>query len=224
MAHSLRSGPFPKQSEDAVYRECWHRLYRIRIILNSQFSILNSLPSMIYIALLRGINVGGHKVIKMADLKAMFESLGFANVRTFIQSGNVLFETKDNGKQLRPRIQKELKATFGFDVTVVIRTAAEMKKIIESSPFSADSLAEGETLHVALLAGTPTPDAVESLLDTRSDVDDFHLVGNEVYILLRQSSRQSLFSNSFLERKLGVAATTRNWQTMTKLAKQAGEG
>jgi uncharacterized protein (DUF1697 family) len=178
---------------------------------------------MTYIALLRGINVGGHKLIKMADLKAMFESLGFANVRTFIQSGNVLFETKENGKQLRPKIQKEIKATFGFDVAVVIRTAAEMKKIIESSPFPADSLVEGESLYVALLGGTPTPDAIETLLECRSDVDDFRLVGGEVYILLRQSSRQSLFSNSFLERKLGVPATTRNWQTMTRLAALAGE-
>jgi uncharacterized protein (DUF1697 family) len=176
-----------------------------------------------YLALLRGINVGGHKIIKMAALKELFESLGFADVRTYIQSGNVIFRSKEGGKQLRPKLQKELKATFGFDVAVVIRTAEEMGKIIASTPFSPDTLAEHESLYVALLGGTPTEDAIEDLLACRSDVDDFRLVGGEVYILLRQSSRQSLFSNSFLERKLGVPATTRNWNTIAKLAEMAAE-
>ena len=178
---------------------------------------------MRHVALLRGINVGGHKIIKMDALKALFESLGLEQVRTYIQSGNVIFASKQDPKPLRPKIQKELRSVFGFEVTVVIRSAAEFQKIIDGSPFPADDLAEGETLYVALLAGTPEPAAIKKLLESRSDVDDFRLEGSEVYILLRQSIRQSLFSNSFLERKLGVAATTRNWQTMTRLAAIAAE-
>lgn len=169
-----------------------------------------------YIALLRGINVSGHRLIKMADLKSMFEGMGFGRVQTYIQSGNVLFESADDADALRRRIEHEIEATFGFPVPVVLRTTAEFERILANCPFAA--LAEGESLYVALLADVPTQEGVDKLLACTSETDEFRLVGREVYLLYRQKSHESMFTNNFLERKLSVAATSRNWQTMTRLA------
>lgn len=106
----------------------------------------------IYIALLRGINVGGHKVIKMANLKQMFESIGLKQVKTYIQSGNIVFEYDEDIKFLKERIQSEIKITFGYDVPVMLRIYDEFINIIKSCPYEADSLLEGESIHVAFLA------------------------------------------------------------------------
>ncbi|WP_341280070.1 DUF1697 domain-containing protein [Paenibacillus sp. FSL H8-0537] len=171
----------------------------------------------IYIALLRGINVGGHKIIKMQDLQRMFEQLGVQQVKTYIQSGNVLFESDAPADQLRQQIQQEIMAVFGFDVPVVIRTNTELAAIVASSPFDADQLQAGENIYVALLADTPTEEGKQRLLACSSEVDDYRLHDSEVYIYCRQSVRKSMFSNNLLEKKLGVSATSRNWQTMNKL-------
>lgn len=171
----------------------------------------------IYIALLRGINVGGHKVIKMDQLKRMFEALGLAKVQTYIQSGNVLFESAETAASLRTRIEQEIQTVFSFEVTVVLRTLDELKRVIDASIFQGDQLQEGETLYVALLADKPTSEGRERLLTFKSEVDDYHMTEDEVYIFCRQSIRKSLFSNNFLEKQLKVSATTRNWNTMNKL-------
>lgn len=93
-----------------------------------------------YIALLRGINVGGNKIIKMLDLKALFQSLGFANVRTYIQSGNVVFESDEGSVSLlRGVIERQIHEVFGFEVSVIIRTLAEMENVIANDPFSCPS-------------------------------------------------------------------------------------
>jgi uncharacterized protein (DUF1697 family) len=175
-------------------------------------------PMVIYIALLRGINVGGQKLIKMAELKRMFEEMGFGRVQTFIQSGNVLFESAESAEALRPQIEQQIAEVFGYQVTVVIRTAAELEQIIERCPFEADPSSKIEKVYVALLAEMPTQEGIDKLLTCSSDTDDYRFTNQEVYILCRQSIRKSLFSNNFLEKKLGVPATTRNWQTTSKLA------
>ncbi|MEK8129108.1 DUF1697 domain-containing protein [Paenibacillus filicis] len=174
----------------------------------------------VYIALLRGINVSGQKLIKMTELKRMFEELGFSRVQTYIQSGNVLFESAEpqQGEEpLSKRIERGIEEVFGYQVPVVIRTLDELVHILANCPFPADTLAPGESLYAALLAESPSPEGIERLLACRSDIDDYHLAGDEVYILCRQGLGKSLFSNNFLEKKLKVAATTRNWQTMNKL-------
>jgi len=175
-----------------------------------------------YVALLRGVNVGGHRLIKMAELKRLFEAMGFGRVRTHIQSGNVVFTSSDAlPEPLRQRIEREIAARFGFPVTVVLRTAAELERIIAACPFPADTLAEGENLYLALLADAPSPQAVERLRTSESGSDEFRIIGREVYLLYRRSARDTLLTNAFLERTLGVAATTRNWRTMRTLAEMA---
>ena len=110
-----------------------------------------------YIALLRGINVGGKNIIKMAELKQVFEAIGLCEVKTYIQSGNVLFRSNEEEEPLRKRIENEIELTFGFPVSVVLRTAAEMERISFNCPFSeeeiseAESSSEAESLYVALL-------------------------------------------------------------------------
>lgn len=175
----------------------------------------------VYVALLRGINVGGNKIIKMADLKRMFDDMGLADAQTYIQSGNVLFRSEEEEEPLRERIGAEIKRVFGFDVKVVLRTAAELEQVVANCPYPADESAEGETVYVALLERKPAQAGIDKLLACNSDTDEFILAPREVYILLRQSVRDSPFSNNFLEKKLGVAATTRNWPTTRKLVELA---
>jgi uncharacterized protein (DUF1697 family) len=174
-------------------------------------------PMQVYIALLRGINVGGHKLIKMVELKKMFEDMGIERVQTYIQSGNVLFVSNKKAESLSQQIEDKIAEVFDFSVTVVIRTLAQFEQIVKSCPFEADAASKVEKVYIALLAHKPKQEDVEALLACKSEVDDYSFIPNEVHILCRQSIRKSLFSNNFLEKKLNVRATTRNWQTMNKL-------
>jgi uncharacterized protein (DUF1697 family) len=172
----------------------------------------------ISIALLRGINVNGHNLIKMTDLKRMFAAMGFARVQTYIQSGNVLFESAEDAAVLQRRIEAEIQAVFGLSVPVVVRTTAELERVISDCPFPPHELRAGESLYVALLAAAPAQAGIDRLLAYPSDTDELRIAGREVYLLLRQGAHKTRFTNNFLEQKLGVAATTRNWQTINKLA------
>ncbi|SDD12451.1 Uncharacterized conserved protein, DUF1697 family [Paenibacillus sp. UNCCL117] len=175
----------------------------------------------IHVALLRGINVSGQKLIKMAELKRMFEAMGLERVQTYIQSGNVLFASaaeEEAQEPLHVRIEREIERVFGFQVPVVVRTIRDLERVIGQCPFPADSLAEGESLYVALLTQPPTEEGIQRLLACSRETDEYRLARDEVYILCRQGLGKSMFSNNFLEKKLKVAATTRNWQTMNKLA------
>lgn len=172
----------------------------------------------VYIALLRGINVSGQKLIKMAELKLMFEGLGFERVQTYIQSGNVLFESQEIRMELlRSQIEEQIESVFGFQVTVVLRTVQELERVVRDCPFRTEDWADGETLYVSLLAEVPAQPGIDWLLACNSEVDDYHFADTEVYVFCRQSIRKSMFSNNLLEKKLGVAATTRNWATTRKL-------
>lgn len=171
-----------------------------------------------YIALLRGINVGGHRLIKMADLKGMFAAMGFGAAQTYIQSGNVVFQAAEQEQPLRQRIEERIAATFGFPVTVALRTAEELAQVIANCPFAPDALGEDESLYVALLAEAPLPSGIERLLASQTAPDEWRIVGREVYLLYRQSMRITQMTNNLLENRLRVPATSRNWRTITTLA------
>lgn len=171
-----------------------------------------------YIALLRGINVSGQKIIKMEALKKAFESLDYKRVTTYIQSGNVVFgSAAANTSLLRTQIQNTLLKTFGFEVPVSVRTLKEIEEIIKRNPFKKVKTHEGEKLYISFLSGKPTKAAEEDLADVKNDVDEIRLLGYEVYILCRKGYGNTLFSNTFIEKKLAVSATTRNWDTVQKL-------
>lgn len=170
------------------------------------------------VALLRGINVGGHRLIKMAELKAMFEGMGFGAVQTYIQSGNVVFQAAEAEQPLRQRIERQIESAFGFPVTVALRSAGELTRLIAACPFAPDALGEGESLYAALLADTPSPAGIERLLASKTEPDECRVLGREVYLLYRQSMRLTQLTNNLIEGRLGVAATSRNWRTITALA------
>jgi uncharacterized protein (DUF1697 family) len=170
-----------------------------------------------YMALLRGINVGGHNPIKMSELRRMFEEMGLSYVQTYIQSGNVLFQSQLEEEPLRQRIEHEIRVVFGLSVPIVLRTVVECKRIVATCPFSADDLAAGESLYVSLLAGPPSQEGIDSLPTGNGEIDEYRITGREIYVLCRQSYHKSKFSNQYFEQKLKVSATSRNWRTIHKL-------
>ncbi|MFK9092055.1 DUF1697 domain-containing protein [Bacillus salipaludis] len=175
----------------------------------------------IYIALLRGINVGGHHKIKMVDLKSLLETMGLQKVKTYIQSGNVLFESEEEEKQLSHRLEAEISTTFGFPVPVVLRTSEEFEQIIRDCPFSTDTLKEGESVQIAFLADKPSEDCINHLGSYKTDMEEYSIEGKNVYLFFRQSIRDSKLAAQLP--KLGVPATVRNWKTVIKLGKMAKE-
>lgn len=170
----------------------------------------------IYIALLRGINVGGHNMIKMAELKRVLETMGLGKVKTYIQSGNVLFESEEEARPLGQRMEAEIKKVFGLSVPVVLRTIIEFEQIIKNCPFPTDTLLEGESVQVAFLADTPSQEGMNKLSSFQSDMDEYLIAGKDVYLFFRQSFRTSKLATQLP--KLGVTATVRNWKTVIKLA------
>jgi uncharacterized protein (DUF1697 family) len=169
----------------------------------------------IYFALLRGINVSGHNMIKMAELKRMFEAMGFGRVQTYINSGNVLFESEEGEELLQTRIEQEIHKTFGFTISVLLRTSKEWERIVKTCPFSSDRLTEGQSIHLTLLKAASTQEELDKLPDVDPENDEYLIDGREIYFLYRQSILDSKLTKKFL--KL-VPQTARNWKTVLKLA------
>lgn len=181
---------------------------------------------MKYIALLRGINVGGHKIIPMIQLKSIFESGGFKNVVTYIQSGNVLFDSavSDSGK-LRLKIEAMLKQSLGYDVRVLIRTMDEMKKIVAKNPFTGGH-AEGKTkFYVTFLEAAPSKEQKDKIMEFQTDGFSIVVHRTEIYSLLdaKFSGNNTPFSNTAIEKILDQSTTTRNWATVSKLLAMSQE-
>lgn len=165
-------------------------------------------------AFLRAINVGRRR-LTMERLRALAEELGFDGVETFIASGNFVFEAKEkNPAKLERRIEKHLRDALGYDVDTFVRTRAELAAIAAARPFGAQSAGP---VYVGFLATEPVRDAVASLAAFRSEIDDFRVVGREVYWLSRDGMGQSAFSGAKLERLLGMPTTLRNLNTVDRL-------
>lgn len=171
-----------------------------------------------YIALLRGINVSGQKIIKMIALKKLFEDLGYESVSTYIQSGNVLFTTSaTHSASLAIVIQEKIKAVFGFDVPVLIVQPKEIELILENSPFNNPDTFQVERVFYTLLANESESEKVNVLLNMDFGEDRIAVVKKTAYLYIPQSYGKTKLSNNFIEQKLKIAATTRNHKTMLKL-------
>jgi uncharacterized protein (DUF1697 family) len=171
-----------------------------------------------YIAFLRAINVGGHTV-KMDALRQLFESLGYSGVETFIASGNVVFETMaEDTRALEKEIENQLREALGFEVTTFIRTEAELAEIAEYKPFRQSDLDEAVALNVAFLADPLDAEPEQKLMALRTEIDDFHVHGREIYWSCRLKQSESTFSNAVLEKTLGRRATFRGIGTIRKMA------
>ncbi len=171
-----------------------------------------------YIAFLRAINVGGHTV-KMDVLRQQFEALGFSNVETFIASGNVIFETPvKNARTLEKRIEQHLRAALGYDVATFIRMDVELAAVAQYQPFPSTALKTAQAFNVAFLAEELEAASQKKLMALRSDIDDFHVHGREVYWLCRRKQSESTFSNAVLEKTTGRPSTIRGVNTIQKMA------
>ncbi len=171
-----------------------------------------------YVAFLRGINVGGKKLIKMEDLRRVVESLGLRNVSTFIQSGNVIFEASATDRSaLTKKIEKKLLAAFGHDVTVVLQTIDELKDILKRNPFKKIKPGADVMMFVAFLAAEPNK-AKLPLHSVTENLDVLAIRHRAAFILcLRKKNGMFSFPNNFFEKEFGVAATTRNWNTVNRI-------
>ena len=174
-----------------------------------------------FAALLRGINVGGRTLVPMADLRALLVSIGLEDVTTYIQSGNVVFRTAETGtKSLTAAIERAVAERFGVDVSVLLRTPAQLSGLPGRNPF----LPGGRqgALHVVFLDRKPKADAVAGLDPDRSPGDRWSVDGREIFLQLPSGSGRSKLTLDWFERRLGVRGTVRNWRTVLELISRTG--
>ena len=172
-----------------------------------------------YISILRGINVGGHKKILMADLRALYEKLGFINVRSYIQSGNVVFDNADDksNRAIAEMIEHALEIKYKFQVPVLVRQADDLINTIKNNPFSREVDVDPSRVAVTFLESQPTSDNLLKLEGVNFLPDRFIIDGLNIYLHCPESYGNSKLSNNFFENKLKVRATSRNWKTINKL-------
>ncbi|HTA28879.1 MAG TPA: DUF1697 domain-containing protein [Candidatus Cybelea sp.] len=174
-----------------------------------------------YIAMLRGINVSGHNPVKMEQLRAAFGSLGFANVKTYVQSGNVVFEAKGPASELSAKIEEKILCDFGFAVPVLLKTAKEMADIVKRNPFLKDKAIDQSKLHVTFLSGTPPKTALELLQPLARGEEQLRVLDREIYLYCPDGYGNTKLNNTAIEKKLSCRATTRNWNTTKTLLAMA---
>jgi uncharacterized protein (DUF1697 family) len=164
-----------------------------------------------FVALLRGVNVGGKNALAMIELRALVESLGYADVRTFIQSGNVVFSTEEPVASLD--LERAIEARFGLAIAVVLRSAAELERVVRADPFPQ---AERAHVHVGFMAKRPSAVAVAGLDHARFLPEEFVVSGEELYLHLPTGMARTKLP-AYLGRALDVPTTVRNWNTVTRL-------
>ena len=178
------------------------------------------------IALLRGINVGGHKKVEMARLRELMETLGYRDVRTHVQSGNVVFTGPDRSPaQVARRLEGELAATFGFEVSVMVRSREELAAVVAANPLR--DVATDPAKHLVLfLAAALDAERVAGVEPADFAPEAFHVAegGREIHLWAPDGLRDSRLVKALSEKRLGLAATARNWRTVEKLLAIADEG
>ncbi len=174
---------------------------------------------MKYISLLRGINVSGQKKIKMADLKSLYSELGLTEITTYIQSGNVVFNVAGQiANELPAVIATRIEAVYGFKVPVVVRTNAELARVIAGCPFGEiDVSNNGAKYAVAFLSAAPADGLLAELSDLVKPPEELVAHGREIYLHCPHGFGRTKLTNTLLEKKLAVTATSRNWRTVLKL-------
>jgi uncharacterized protein (DUF1697 family) len=171
------------------------------------------------VSLLRGINVGPTRTVKMADLVTLYRSLGLKNVRTYLNSGNVLFDPPENDQENLPTlIEKRITRMVGFPVKVLVRTVDELERVITSNPFLQAISHDTAKLYVTFMSDHPSDNSVVRVNAINDGLDRFIIRGGDVYLFCPKGYGRTRFSNSFFEKELAVMATTRNWRTVTALS------
>ena len=169
-----------------------------------------------YVALLRGVNVGGRNKLPMADLRDIFAAAGCTAVQTYIQSGNVVFEAaQDLAERVPEIVTGTIRRRFGYETAVVLRSSEELRQVVASNPF--DTSGDPRFLQVAFLEDTPGAEAVSRLDPDRSPPDAFAVRGRNVHLHYPNGVARSKLTNEYLATQLQTASTMRNWRTVLKL-------
>jgi len=209
--------------QDVVGRTDTKILSSEEYLQSKRFELKNIVQT--FISILRGINVSGQKKILMTELKALYESLKFSDVNTYIQSGNVSFKTKEklSDIQIAVKIEKAIYKKYAFEVPVIIRNEDELKKIISSNPFLKGKGIDIKKLHVTFLSQIPGDAEIKNISEVDYSPDRFAIHGKEIYLHIPESYGETKLSNNFFEKKLKVKATTRNWKTVNKLLEMVSQ-
>lgn len=176
---------------------------------------------MTYIALLRGINVGGHKKVPMATLRNLLANLGFQKVQTYIQSGNVIFQSSEtNSFKLEETIQNAIKSHFGFDASVLVKTPSQLQAIFDACPFSKDIKTNS---YFIVLSQIPEQKLVDEVMQLSYENEEFKIINDALYYYCATGYAKTKFNMATFERKLQVIGTSRNYNTMVKLLSLCAE-
>lgn len=192
------------------------------MILDSPTGLFLFKYMITYITLLRGINVGGHRLIKMKELQLLCESIGFSNMQTYIQSGNLVYQFDEkNVNIIDKQIENIIESTFGFKVPSQTFSLHQYENLINSNPFLNQKSKELESLHVTFLSKIPEQVQIDQIKSTYDSIEDFIFKDRCVYLYCPKGTIQFKLTNTILERKLSLYASTRNWKTATKLLELA---
>lgn len=171
-----------------------------------------------YVSFLRGINVGGNRVIKMEALRHLYAELGYSRIETYIQSGNVIFRGLDaDTAETASKISTAIAEKFGFEVPVLVLEAGELRKIIECNPFAGDPDKDAGLLHVTFLQNQTGTDKLNNLPPGITGEDEFRCVDKAIYLYCPKGYGKTKLTNGFFENLLNCQATTRNWKTTLEL-------
>lgn len=173
-----------------------------------------------HLALLRGINVSGHNMIKMEALKATLEAIGFQNVQTYIQSGNVFVDSdEENASKVGFMIKQEIFKVFGHEVPIVVVNKDDLAVCFKNNPYLKEKDIDTKKLYVAFVSTTLKSDSINDLKVSQFKPDEASIDGNKIYIKYAVGAGKTRFDQKYIEKKLNIIATIRNWNTVTQLLK-----
>jgi len=186
----------------------------------SIFEFLNQYQMTTHLALLRGINVSGHNIMKMETLKTTLEAVGFQNVQTYIQSGNVFVDTdEENAAAVGFKIKQEIFKAFGHEVPVVVIGKTDLEACFKNNPFLKEKELDIKKLYVAFISTTLRSDSINDLKMSQVKPDEASIDANRIYIKYAVGAGKTRLEQKYIEKKLNVTATIRNWNTVTQLLK-----
>ncbi|WP_353779077.1 DUF1697 domain-containing protein [Winogradskyella sp. 3972H.M.0a.05] len=174
-----------------------------------------------YIALLKGINVGGHRKVPMAELRELLAKVGFKDVRTYIQSGNVVLKSSEKSNEaIEDSIQKAIAKHFGFEVFVMIKTRNDLKRIFDNCPFSEE---KKKSSYFTILHSSPSEDMIAEASQKIYENEEYTIIDDCIYYYCEKGYAKAKFNMNYFERKLNTTGTTRNYNTMVKLIEMSSE-
>lgn len=176
-----------------------------------------------YIAFLRAINVSGHRIIKMEHLRQIFADMGYGEVATYIQSGNVIFDTKKaKNETIAKKIETGLLAALGFEVEAIVRTMDELKEISAREPYQHITVDKTVAVYTGFLSGEPKQEAIDILYTYNNDIEECKVIGKEIYYLCYKDKGKTKLTNKVIEQKLKLFSTMRNRNTINTLIEKYG--